>query len=743
MKMNQHNISVSQTFNEFAEQTNNIDYETEDLVSLCIESTSVFYWLNIESVWGPVGFQWDVYEEKGHFNTNPVKFDILPRVPDPHRLKSFYNLFSNFRSSSKQMTILHNKWDNIDTLGDWNHPDVVINVSPDNKFTKIANSTSVGEVGDKITIVGGDYSKIEDIGNRLIAYTGTPLNFNLLSLYKDHPEYSYNKYNCLRVSLDTEVESLTASDYINTEEDNWVIDTGDSPYVPSIVPKSLNSVKVDTDLRPVVVNGNKIWHTLFLGIESAKSIHVRNPLSSKQTSLTKEDTSDMYMLFTGDPVKFIVGETFTYEGDEFNPPIYRSNTTITLDELESIPDEYNMFIHSDTKCKYWKRLTTVTNNSSNVTILGASASASLVDGVWLYKTAVTDINKAISLDIDTYLLNKFGSNQCALSMDYPTISTDSPYYIDTNSMTVSQFTEKVKELSSSTGFVKAKIGELSIDILLDDIRYTQSEVGNSTYLFRYDGSNNKGRVFLNDSIDTIEKVAIDGVLVLNRNMTASAPYLALLSNSPYRLTIREGATANGITGIYFNGNTLNEFLAIPELRTPINDPDNYEYNHSIVDQYFFHLHDGKYRNTRGITENIIINRQPYFLSIKGTAYPPKQYPLIMANNIVNGGNSIKSVISSLGQSLVELRNTDLLAVDYPPSVDFHYQPWFVDEESGDLTTLKKEKANEFYNKIMLNPANKGKKDLSILTFSSEQYKLFDKEQIDTLIEYGYSIKEVL
>lgn len=53
------NLTISKTFDDFALDTTRIDFDIEDLVSYCEAVTNVLYWINIESVWGPIGFEWD------------------------------------------------------------------------------------------------------------------------------------------------------------------------------------------------------------------------------------------------------------------------------------------------------------------------------------------------------------------------------------------------------------------------------------------------------------------------------------------------------------------------------------------------------------------------------------------------------------------------------------------------------------------------------------------------------------
>lgn len=111
------NLNVVKTFNDFSLDTQRLDFDYEDLADYVTENADVFYWLNIESIWGRCGFIWDVYNERGHFNNTSIKFTTLPKVPDSYRINSFYQLFKNLDGGV--YTINDNSWENIDTIGNW------------------------------------------------------------------------------------------------------------------------------------------------------------------------------------------------------------------------------------------------------------------------------------------------------------------------------------------------------------------------------------------------------------------------------------------------------------------------------------------------------------------------------------------------------------------------------------------------------------------------------------------------
>lgn len=85
-------LVLGTTFNDFSIATQKIDNSIEDLCSYIINDTNNYYFLNLESIWGKIGFQWIVYNDYGHFTKSNIPFTIIPVIPDADRLKSFYRL---------------------------------------------------------------------------------------------------------------------------------------------------------------------------------------------------------------------------------------------------------------------------------------------------------------------------------------------------------------------------------------------------------------------------------------------------------------------------------------------------------------------------------------------------------------------------------------------------------------------------------------------------------------------------
>lgn len=116
-KITSRNLNIVDDIQGFIDDTLDMDFDVEDLVDYSISDTDTYYWLNIESVWGKIGFEWLQYENYGNFLLNSKTFDTLPRIPDPHRIKKFERLFD--RLGTKEVTIYPNDWDHITTIGNW------------------------------------------------------------------------------------------------------------------------------------------------------------------------------------------------------------------------------------------------------------------------------------------------------------------------------------------------------------------------------------------------------------------------------------------------------------------------------------------------------------------------------------------------------------------------------------------------------------------------------------------------
>ena len=109
-------IVLNESYDDFAKDTEQIDYKTEDFVSQVIDITSVLYTNSLESIWGFLGFVWDEYNVKGHFETISMPFSVIPRIPDAYRIKEFPdNMFNAIASVDIEM--LDSNFENVTKVG--------------------------------------------------------------------------------------------------------------------------------------------------------------------------------------------------------------------------------------------------------------------------------------------------------------------------------------------------------------------------------------------------------------------------------------------------------------------------------------------------------------------------------------------------------------------------------------------------------------------------------------------------
>lgn len=117
-KIENRNLIATETFDEFALATEHIDFSVEDLVAYVTSLANVFYWLNVESVWGRLGFVWDHLENNegyGHFVHTTIPFSVIPSLPDGERITAMRYEFLNSVSASS-VTVLKSNWENLEHL---------------------------------------------------------------------------------------------------------------------------------------------------------------------------------------------------------------------------------------------------------------------------------------------------------------------------------------------------------------------------------------------------------------------------------------------------------------------------------------------------------------------------------------------------------------------------------------------------------------------------------------------------
>ena len=106
----QKHLVLGKTFNDFSNATDDVDYTVEDLCCQVTDLNNIFYWLNTESVWGPIGFVWEKINNNGYFVVGNISYDITPKIPDSFRHKTLNRIYRNRTSS---ITLLDSNWSHI------------------------------------------------------------------------------------------------------------------------------------------------------------------------------------------------------------------------------------------------------------------------------------------------------------------------------------------------------------------------------------------------------------------------------------------------------------------------------------------------------------------------------------------------------------------------------------------------------------------------------------------------------
>lgn len=169
-KVDNRNLVVVDTFDEFSNKVDKLDFEVEDIVALVTSLANTFYWLNVESVWGPIGFTWSKVDDYGVFNKTTIPFTIIPKLPDGHRIKQFNNTFNNI--SSNYIEVKKSDWSNLTTIGNLcpNGKEMKIDLSGANIINTIRGSKLVNGTGK--LYIKADFSKVTSF----LDYSILPLN---------------------------------------------------------------------------------------------------------------------------------------------------------------------------------------------------------------------------------------------------------------------------------------------------------------------------------------------------------------------------------------------------------------------------------------------------------------------------------------------------------------------------------------------------------------------------------------
>lgn len=106
-------LVLGENIDDFSLATTKVDYSIEDLCCYVTNNVDCYYWLNIESIWGPLGFQWNIINNYGTFKSTNLEFNTLPSLPDGERFKSFNNTFDNL---NRDIEVYKSNWINISSI---------------------------------------------------------------------------------------------------------------------------------------------------------------------------------------------------------------------------------------------------------------------------------------------------------------------------------------------------------------------------------------------------------------------------------------------------------------------------------------------------------------------------------------------------------------------------------------------------------------------------------------------------
>lgn len=201
--MDNRNLVVCKTFDDFSHKLLNTDIHVEDIVSYIEDITMCVYSLNLENIWGILGFEWvqvypipetedyentwnyiehinadgtNVTEPKlsnlgmgyGRFNSTTIPFTIIPMLSDGFRITAFDSTFDNVTSSIIELQ-----------KSDWHNVTSINNLCPPNKSLKadlsganITSATNLIRSGSNLYFIG-DLSHIPANQIVLNDYGGT------------------------------------------------------------------------------------------------------------------------------------------------------------------------------------------------------------------------------------------------------------------------------------------------------------------------------------------------------------------------------------------------------------------------------------------------------------------------------------------------------------------------------------------------------------------------------------------
>lgn len=339
------NLIVNTNYDDFAKHTEIVDFDIEDLVDYVENNVDVYYWINLESVWGKIGFVWDEYNVRGHFQSSKIPFTYIPVIPDGQRLKDLKGLLQVFTSG--EIHLLKSDWSNVTNANEiinssknikWELNLEGINLT--NKVLKLftyqypnnGNSTNIKIIGDLSDI----YIYIESSGTQFIDLRNAG-KFNLIGCFitdydKREADSKYKKYivgvnsfvfivdknddlnysivdNVLSISSynafpNKDINSLNYTNIKYTSTINMVYQDGDN-Y------RYINDDSIYSNVN--AYNNNKIFNTLkFTGIS------IPNDILNVITSKYKNIRVGIYNNVCNAKDIYYLGKGFIFEGNNYS-----------------------------------------------------------------------------------------------------------------------------------------------------------------------------------------------------------------------------------------------------------------------------------------------------------------------------------------------------------------------------------------------------------------------------------------
>lgn len=251
------NLVVCDTFDEFAEKVELCNQNVEDVVGYITSMSRVFYWSNVESVWGILGFVWDAFDTEttfdspwntlehviaagknidgehedltpeeqkqlddaiqrrltkvksgwGHFNATTIPFTVIPKLPDGYRIKKFNSAFNLIKSKNLELSV--SDWSNLIEISNFLPIGTEFKANLEGANIKIINGLLHGNSKGNLYIKG-DFSSVEH------------LRLNLDSRYYNNSyryyTYVHNPLGCFTIdddnkNLNFNVNLLTGNDH--------------------------------------------------------------------------------------------------------------------------------------------------------------------------------------------------------------------------------------------------------------------------------------------------------------------------------------------------------------------------------------------------------------------------------------------------------------------------------------------------------------------------------------------------